>query len=107
MTTTTKTIESLQTERITLEGMTGEGTKGGVEAAALPAPPPCGRVQRSGEMGIISRYGGGHSVRGERGVVRPRGSGGVRPPTMVGRPTQEIGEQYPKPYTSSPLVGDP
>ena len=40
MTTTAKNIESLRTKRITLEGITGQGTGDRVEAVALPAPSP-------------------------------------------------------------------
>ena len=57
MATTTKMIEYLQNERITPEGMTGQGTGDGVESAALPAPSLRGRAHRSREIGIIGRGG--------------------------------------------------
>ena len=45
--------------------MTEEGTGDGVEAAALPALSPRGRVHRSGEMGIIGRDGREFCPQGE------------------------------------------
>ena len=46
--TMTKTIEYLQTEQITPEGMTGERTEDRVEAAAVPTSSPRRRAKRSG-----------------------------------------------------------
>ena len=84
-TTTTKiTIESLQIEGITLERMTREGAGDWVEAVALPTPSPYGRMQRSGEMGIIRRDGQEFCPQGEGGIRTRRGGGG-RPPNMAGR----------------------
>ena len=72
--------------------MMGEGTGDGVEAAALPTPltgivgnVKRGRVQRSGQMGIIDRDGQECRPWGEGGL-RPSRSGSGRPPTMVERP---------------------
>ena len=86
--TTTKTIKYIRTEHITPEGMTGVGLVDEVEFAALPAPSPRGRVQRSEDMGIIGRDERELCPRGEGGI-RPRGSGGRRPPSIVGRPCAE------------------
>ena len=58
--------------------MTGEGAGDGVESAALPTPSLRGRVQMSGEMGIIGRDGQEFRPRGEGGVST-RGSGSRRP----------------------------
>ena len=70
MTTTTKTIEYIRNKRITLEGMTGEGTGNGVEAAALPELSSRGREQRSREMGIIGRDGWEFLPQREGGIWR-------------------------------------
>ena len=66
-TTTTEKIEYLRTERIILESITGEGTGEEVEVAALPAPSPCGREQRSKYMGIIGRDAHEFCLQGEGG----------------------------------------
>ena len=106
-TTTTKTIESLQTKQITPEGVTGEGTGVGLEAAALPVPSPRGRAQRSGEMGIIGRDGRQFRPRGE-GRIHPLGSGGGRPPTMVGLPQAGAWRTGPQTlYATTPRGGTP
>ena len=97
-TTTEKTIEYLKTEQITLEWMTGEGTGGGVESAALPAPSLRRCTQRSEEMGIIER---------DRRVFVPTEAAAQDPPLWPGAPAQGLGEQYPKPHTPPPLGGDP
>ena len=84
-TTKMKTIESLKTEQITPVRMTGEGTEDGVEAVALSAPSLRGHAQRSWKMGIIGRDRQEFRLQGEGGIC-PHGSGGGRPPNMVGRP---------------------
>ena len=105
MTTTTKTIEYIRNKRITLEGMTGEGTGNGVEAAALPALSSRGRAQRSREMGIIGRDGWEFLPQREGGI-RPCGSGGGRPPTMVGRTRAGAWRTGPQtPYATTPRGG--
>ena len=71
MTTTTKTIKSLQTEQITTEVTIGEGTGDRVEAAALPVPSPRGLVHRGAEIwGSLAGMGMNY-VRGERGGFVP------------------------------------
>ena len=82
--------------------MTGEGTRGMVEAMALPAPSARGRVQRSGYMGITGRDGREFRPSGEGGIS-PCGSGGGRPPTMVGRPHTWAWRKGPQtPYYTTP-----
>ena len=50
-------ISTNRTDNSGGEEMMGKGIWDGVEAAALLAPSPRGRAQRSGGMGIISRDG--------------------------------------------------
>ena len=105
MTTTMKMIKYIRTERITPEGMTGEGTGDGIETTAIPAPSPRGRAQRIGEMGIIGRDGQVFRPWGEGGI-HPCRSGGGRPPTMVRRPHKgawRTGTQTP--YATTPRGG--
>ena len=68
MTTAMKTIESLQTEQITPDGMMVEIKGDGVEAAALPASSPCRCVHRSRDLGIIGRDWQEFCLRGEGGI---------------------------------------
>ena len=66
-TTTTKMIKSLQTERITPEETTGEGTGDGVEAKALLVLPPHGLSNKgAGRRGSLAGMGD-NSVHRERG----------------------------------------
>ena len=63
-------------------------------------------VQKSGDMGIISRDGQEFLPWREGGVL-PHGSGGGRPPTMVGRPRAGAWRTVPQtPYATTPR-GDP
>ena len=102
---TTKTTESLWTERITLEGTTGKGTGDRVEDEELPTPSPRRRAQRSRETGIIGRDGQELCPR-EEGGIRPCGSGGGRLPTMVRRPHARDWRTGPQtPYATTPGVG--
>ena len=56
-------------------------------------------------MGIIGRDGREFRLRGEWGI-RPRGSGGRRPPTMVGRPCAGAWRTGPQtPYAITPRGG--
>ena len=105
MMTTKKTIEYLQTGRVTPEGMTGEGMGNGVEAAALPTPSLHRRVQKSGDMGIIGRDGWEFRMRGE-GWIHPRVRGGGRHPSIVGRPHTGSWRTGPQtPYATTPRGG--
>ena len=91
MTTTEKTIESLQTERITPEGTTKDGTGERVEAAALPLPSPRGLAHRVAEIwGSLSGMGG-NSVRGESGGFVPAGAAAEDLPLWSGTHTQGLG----------------
>ena len=83
----------------------GEGIGDGVEAAALPAPSPRRRVQRSWEMRINGRDGQEFRLQGEGGGCS-HGSGGGRPPTMVGRPhTGAWRTGLQNPYATTPRGG--
>ena len=56
-------------------------------------------------MGIIGRNGREFRLRVEGGI-RPRGSGGGRPPTMFGRPRAGAWRTGPQtPYATTPRVG--
>ena len=107
MTTTTKTIKFLQTEQITPEEKTGEGTMDRVEAAELPAPSLCGIAHRgAGRWGSFAGMGRNY-VRGERRILSPAEAAAEDTPLWLGAHTQGLGEQDPKPHTSPPLEGDP
>ena len=78
---------------------------GRVEAVALSVPSLCGRVQKIGETGIIVRDGKEFCPRVEGGI-RPRRSGGGRPPTMSGRPCVGSWRTGPQtPYATTPRGG--
>ena len=90
-TTTKKAIESLQTERITPEGTTGEGTGYRVEPAALPAPSLRGLAHRgAGRWGLFAGMGV-NSLRRERGVFVPAEAVAEYYPLWLGARAQELG----------------
>ena len=106
-TTTTETIEYLQTEQIPPKGMTVEVTGNGVEATALPALSLRKRVQGSGEMGSSAWMGRNYVCR-DMGVISPCRSFGGRPLTMVGRPREGAWRTGPQnPYATTPRGGTP
>ena len=100
--TTTKMIEYLRTERITPEGMMGEGTGDGVDDVALLDPSSCRRAQRIREMGIIGKDGQEFRPQRDGGVVPAEAAAGD-PPLCVDAPAQGLGEQDPKTHTPPPL----
>ena len=107
MTTKTKTIDSLQTEQITPEGKTGEGTVDRVEATALPATSPCGIAHRGSERWVSLAGMGRNSVLGERGVFVPAEAAAEDPPLRSGAHTQGLGKQNPNLHTPPPIGGYP
>ena len=94
--------------------MTGEGTGDGVEATAPPVMLTLivrnserGRAQRSGEMVIIGRDGGGIPSVGREGDSSPQKRRKKTPHYGRAYPRRGLENRTPPPHMPLPLGGDP